>query len=116
MQPQRQHSGGVVVGRRAKPRLRVGRGEGARAHEPVLVFLWTDRAGRPEHQHVAVFDDHGWGITSETQGHTHEVRGLEVMPAADGHRHELTIERAQAAPVVYYRYRMMLMVDREKEE
>lgn len=63
-----------------------------RIREPSLVHLLsTEEQG---HHHVAVFDDNGNGVTSTAQGHKHRVRWLQVLPAADGHTHELTTTRA----------------------
>jgi len=56
-------------------------------------------AGRAGHAHVAVFDKWGNGETSLAGGHTHAVYGLEVQPGPDGHRHELTSERAALGEV-----------------
>ena len=59
-----------------------------------VALLTTTAAG---HSHVAVFDDLGDGFTTEADGHWHAVCGCDVMPAADGHTHELTTERRHVA-------------------
>ena len=91
------------VGGRAKRSPRLGRGAGLRSHEPVLVYLRTEGA---DHEHVAVFNDAGDGITTEVRGHTHRICGLEIEPGEDGHTHELGERRVP--PIEYARYRTML--------
>ena len=59
-------------------------------HEPSRVAVRTT-PGADAHTHVASFDDNGNGITSEApDGHWHVVHFCDVLPAADGHMHELT--------------------------
>jgi hypothetical protein len=74
-------------------------------YDPSRVALLTT-AGADGHTHVARFDDDGNGITSEAaDGHWHTVSDCDVLPAVDGHTHELTDQRQtdeedeRAAPV-----------------
>lgn len=63
-------------------------------YDPSRVALLTTPAGTDGHTHVARFDDDGNGITSEApDGHWHTVSGCDVLPAGDGHTHELTDQR-----------------------
>lgn len=55
------------------------------------VSPWPPAGG---HTHVAIFNDLGDGFTTMgPDGHLHEVRGCDVLPARDGHTHELTADR-----------------------
>ncbi len=44
------------------------------------------------HIHTAMVDPMGNGTSSFDAGHTHEVRDFKVMPAANGHSHEIACE------------------------
>lgn len=64
-----------------------------RTRELSLVYLRTEDGGRGPHRHVAIFNDAGDGVTSDVDGHSHRICGLELEPAADGHTHGLSDER-----------------------
>ncbi len=65
-------------------------------YEPSRVALRTT-PGADAHSHVATFDDDGNGITSEApDGHWHVVHFCDVLPAQDGHTHDLTSVREEA--------------------
>lgn len=96
-----------------------GRRHRGRAWLSELVYLETETAGIVPHEHVAVFNDAGNGLTTavvlagggaaaHTRGdvlgdHHHEIRGLELLPAADGHTHQLGYIRAEPVDYEYYR-------------
>ena len=68
------------------------REEGRRQRDGVLNALMTTADNG--HAHCAVFHElTGDGLTTAgPNGHRHEIRGLDVLPA-DGHTHELTMRR-----------------------
>lgn len=62
--------------------------------EPEYVRLWTTT--KNGHRHVAIFDEHGNGYTTNDGDHVHfhVVKWLDVLPA-QGHSHELTAIRVK---------------------
>jgi hypothetical protein len=76
---------------------------GVRTRDLALVYLSTEEAGRQApHAHVAIFDENGDGMTTAVEGHSHDIRELEIQPAADGHTHTLGTTRVE--PVSYRLY------------
>jgi hypothetical protein len=67
-----------------------------RTHDQTMVSVRTAPGGADRHVHCACFDDEdGNGQTSAgANGHVHQVRGFDVMPAGpDGHRHDFSAQR-----------------------
>lgn len=115
-----------VKGGGRRPHCKGDPGKGShladRRTETELVYLETDKAGSVPHEHVAIFDGQGNGVTTSVllisgrgaAGHSHEIHGLELLAASDGHTHELTHIRAE--PIDYAHYRRLICGARAREE
>ena len=64
------------------------------AREQIYTALLTTRGGGDRHRHCGVFvGETGNGETDAgPDGHVHQIKALDVMPAG-GHMHELSVER-----------------------
>jgi hypothetical protein len=67
-----------------------------RTRDQHMIAVRTAPGGADRHQHCARMDEKGNGVTSPGPGgHTHRVRLCDILPAPDGHRHDLSAVRCR---------------------
>ncbi len=68
-----------------------------RVREPQIAYVMTAPGGPDHHRHCAAVKSDGRGRTAPgPDGHVHQVDGLEVLAADDGHSHGMSAQRCQS--------------------